>query len=93
MIVLVLSVAVTAVFAPIALRLYNNKSKQASVAQDPPQVGVGEDPVGVELGRAGRGTPRSAGTPARGPAAVRVCTLPQCGRPSWARMIGSRSAK
>ena len=40
-------------------------------------------------GRAGRGTPPKRGYAGARSAAVRVCTLPQCGRPSWARRIGS----
>ena len=98
-IVLVLSVAITAVFAPIALRLYNREpvSETGSSGRVSRRGrGAGRRwrrPGPGPAGRAGRGTPRSGGTPARGRPPSRVCTLPQCGRPSWARMIGSSSAK
>ena len=65
---------------------------QRLVPEHPAQVGVGEDPVGVEPVAHGQEVLEAGVEPARS-AAARVCTLPQCGRPSWARRIGSTSAK
>ena len=47
---------------------------------------------GSSRSRSARKSPKRGYTGARS-AAVRVCTLPQCGRPSWARRIGSIAAK
>ena len=57
--------------------------------EHPAQVGVGEDPVRVEpvAHREEVAEARVRRRPGR--RRSRVCTLPQCGRPSWARMIGS----